>query len=156
MNEVQSREGGARVRVPPPLYFVGTLLIGAALPGLRLATGGSPRAIIGLLLIAAALLLGGAAVVCFRRTGQDPAPWKPSPELVVRGPFRFTRNPMYVGMTLLGMGVGVLAARGWMIALALAALLAVHFFAVLPEEAYLADKFGEPYRSYLARVRRYL
>src|SRR2546430_730514 len=73
-----------------------------------------------------------------------------------RGPYRFTRNPMYVGLTLLTLGIGGLLARGWIVLLAPAALIAVHFLAVLPEERYLAAKFGDSYVLYKTRVRRYL
>ncbi len=99
--------------------------------------------------------LGGWAVGWFRRTGQDLKPWTPSPELIVRGPYRFSRNPIYLAMTLLTLGIGGLLARGWIAVLAPLAFLAVHFSAVLPEERYLEEKFGEPYRQYKATVRRY-
>jgi protein-S-isoprenylcysteine O-methyltransferase Ste14 len=92
----------------------------------------------------------------FRKSGQDPAPWQPTPELVFAGPYRFTRNPMYVGMTLLTVGLGAAFATLWALPLALVALGAVHVSAVLPEERYLAAKFGAPYLDYQARVRRYL
>ncbi len=152
--------GGARVRLPPPLVFL--LLIGAGvgvrdlvvpppLPGSRavqFAVGGA--------LVALALAIGGSAFGLFKKSGQDPAPWKPSPSLVLTGPYRFTRNPMYVGMALLQVGVGLMLGNLWVVLLAVASLLVVHYSAVLPEEAYLDEKFGEPYRQYRATVRRYL
>jgi len=51
------------------------------------------------------LLLGGSAFGLLRKTGQDPTPWKPTPSLVFAGPYRFTRNPMYVGMTAMQVGI---------------------------------------------------
>lgn len=95
------------------------------------------------------------AVRWHRRTGQDPAPWKPSPSLLFVGPYRFTRNPMYVGMMALQIGVGMALVNAWVCFLAPASLWIVHWIAVLPEEAYLAQKFGEPYLRYKASVRRY-
>jgi protein-S-isoprenylcysteine O-methyltransferase Ste14 len=92
----------------------------------------------------------------FLRTGQKPAPWTPTPTLILDGPYRLTRNPMYVGVTLLQIGIGVTSNNGWIALLALVALMLVHFVAVRPEERYLSDKFGEPYRRYLREVRRYL
>jgi protein-S-isoprenylcysteine O-methyltransferase Ste14 len=63
---------------------------------------------------------------------------------------------MYVGMTLLQIGIGVAANNLWISLFALAALAVVHVIAVRPEEKYLSEKFGEPYKAYLTRVRRYL
>jgi protein-S-isoprenylcysteine O-methyltransferase Ste14 len=94
--------------------------------------------------------------VRFRRTGQDPAPWKPSPSLILDGPYRFSRNPIYTGMTLVQLGVGISAGNGWIVLLAPLALLIVHVTAVLPEEAYLGERFGESYLRYKESVRRYL
>jgi protein-S-isoprenylcysteine O-methyltransferase Ste14 len=150
----QSAQGGARVRLPPPVVFGAAILIGALIPGLRTSVWTSAPA--GAVLIVLGVALAGWAVGWFRRTGQDPAPWKPSPELISRGPYRFSRNPMYVGMTVITIGLGGLLARGWIALLAPVALWLVHRTAVLREEAYLAEKFGEPYLAYKARVRRYL
>ncbi len=160
MDDVQSKHGGARVRFPPPLFFVAALVLGAlvdrfvvrwSVPG-----GVAVRIALSALAVVAALALALPARGLFRRTGQDPLPWQPTPELVVGGPYRFTRNPMYLGMTLLTIGLGAAAGTLWTVPLAFAALGAVHVLAVLPEERYLTAKFGEPYLRYKARVRRYL
>ena len=92
----------------------------------------------------------------FTRTGQSPIPWKPTPELIFQGPYRFTRNPMYVGVTCIQAGLGVAVGNVWISVLAPVALLTVHFMAVRPEEKYLAQKFGTSYREYCNKVRRYL
>jgi protein-S-isoprenylcysteine O-methyltransferase Ste14 len=63
---------------------------------------------------------------------------------------------MYVGMTAVQVGIGLFADSLWVIALAVVSLLIVHVIAVLPEEKYLAGRFGAPYEDYLRRVRRYL
>jgi protein-S-isoprenylcysteine O-methyltransferase Ste14 len=142
------------VRVPPPLVFAGAIVVGMFLPDLRPSLLASAAA--GALLIVVGVGLGGWAVGWFRRTGQDLKPWTPTTELIVRGPYRFSRNPIYLAMMLVTLGIGGLLARGWIAVLALLALLIVHFSAVLPEERYLEEKFGEPYRQYKASVRRYL
>lgn len=92
----------------------------------------------------------------FKRTGQNPVPWTPSPELILEGPYRFTRNPMYLGLTLFQVGIGFAINNLWISLFAAPALLVVHFIAVLPEERYLTEKFGESYKAYLVKVRRYL
>src|SRR5438034_8368215 len=82
-----SSQEGARVRVPPPLVFAVAIVAGWFIPlgigldwPLRLALGG--------LLLLLGVALGGWAFRLFRKTGQDPAPWKPSPELILQGPYR--------------------------------------------------------------------
>jgi len=153
-------EPAARVRFPPPLVFVLWLLMGVALhhlvqpahaPGHRAIS-----AVAGILLLLIGLGLLIWARVHFFRTGQDPIPWTPSPELIFQGPYHFSRNPMYVGMTVFQLGFGVALSNLWIALFAFPALLMVHVTAVLPEERYLTGKFGESYRTYLAQVRRYL
>ena len=157
---LQSPQGGARVRFPPPLVFLGFLLVGAfihsaVLPlpfplprSMTLAAGG--------LLVVAGIALFAASLRLFRATGQHPRPWLPTPSLIVEGPYRFSRNPLYVALTLAQIGLGLLLDDAWIVALSAVSLGVVHFIAVRPEEAYLLDRFGEPYRRYLASVRRYL
>lgn len=160
MSATQNSLGGARVRFPPPLVFLVFAGLGFALDAfviaLDLPLGLVPRLCAGAVPALSGVALIGWALGLFRRTGQDPTPWSPTPALVLRGPYRFTRNPMYVGMAAVHVGLSLGAGSGWVLALAPAALLCVHFLAVRPEEAYLAERFGESYRRYAAAVRRYL
>jgi protein-S-isoprenylcysteine O-methyltransferase Ste14 len=159
MSPADSEERGANVRLPPPSVYVAFLLVGVALryakelsvPGPRFA-GIAP----GVAFVVAGFWLLSNSWKLFQSTGQLPAPWKPSPELVLRGVYRFTRNPMYVGMTCLQIGLGLAFNNLWISVLAPLSLLAVHFIAVVPEERYLTEKFGESYKAYLLKVRRYL
>jgi protein-S-isoprenylcysteine O-methyltransferase Ste14 len=153
-------ERGARVRFPPPLVYLASILLGV---GMRYTAG--PLAVAAYrnlaLMAGVAVLLAGlwlivGAWTLFRRTGQDPKPWKPTPEIVLSGPYRFTRNPMYLGLTCIQIGVGLALNNLWISLLAAFSLFAVHFIAVLPEENYLTEKFGDSYRGYLVKVRRYL
>jgi len=157
---VQSPQGGARVRFPPPFVFLGFLLVGALLQFVVLPLGFPlPRSITlaaGGFCVMAAIALFATALRLFRATGQHPRPWLPTPSLIAEGPYRFSRNPIYLAMTLMQIGLGLLLDSAWIVALSAGALTAVHFIAVRPEEAYLLDRFGEPYRRYLASVRRYL
>jgi protein-S-isoprenylcysteine O-methyltransferase Ste14 len=156
----QNKEGGARVRFPPPLVFLIFILVGVVLQRavrpLTITVGRELRVTVGAVIIAVGVCLFVLALVLFRRTGQSPRPWKPSPELIAHGPYRFTRNPMYLAMTLFVLGLGIALNDLWVSLFAPVSLLAVHFIAVLPEERYLAEKFGDSYRGYVARVRRYL
>jgi len=76
--------------------------------------------------------------------------------IVGAGPYRFTRNPMYLGMVLLCIAAAILLASEWILALTPVCALALWWFAVRPEEAYLEEKFGEGYRAYKRRVRRWI
>jgi protein-S-isoprenylcysteine O-methyltransferase Ste14 len=160
MPEHVSDKGGARVRIPPPAVFVALIGVGAALRYLVAPPPlPGPRALqlfVAALAAGAAVALGAWAFTGLKKTGQDPAPWRPVPELVVRGPYRFTRNPIYVAMTTLQIGVGVLLGNLWIVLLAVVGIGIVHYAVVLPEERFLDEKFGDSYRAYKNKVRRYL
>jgi len=160
MGDATDARGGARVKLPPPLVLLA--IIGAGV-GLRYLVAPPPlpggRAVqfaVGGALVALALAIGGSAFGLFKKSGQDPAPWKPSPSLVLQGAYRFTRNPMYVSMTLSVIGLGFALDDLWLVIGAALFLIIVHYTAVLREEAYLDEKFGDEYRAYKKKVRRYL
>lgn len=160
MSATQSRQGGARVRFPPPFVFFGLTLAGLGLH-YGLVPWPTPleragRLLAGALVGGAGLALALTARVMFKRSGQDPAPWKPSPSLLLRGPYRFSRNPMYLGVGLLQAGIGLALDDLWITFFAPVSLIVVHYIAVLPEEAYLAERFGEAYTKYRETVRRWL
>ena len=160
MATAQNEQGGARVHFPPPLVFLGSILVGVALQlllaPLSTRLPAAPRVAVGVLMVVGALLLFGRALRWFRRTGQHPRPWTPTPALIIEGPYRFSRNPIYVAMTAVQAGIGLALDNFWIVGLAVPSLIVVHFIAVLPEERYLSEKFGDSYGQYLARVRRYL
>jgi protein-S-isoprenylcysteine O-methyltransferase Ste14 len=159
MQQPDSAEHGANVRIPPPLVFIAVILLGALLQytiaPIRFP-GDAWIRIVGVLFVVAGLALIFSALAIFKRTGQDPKPWTPSPELIEKGPYRWTRNPMYVGLTCVLVGLGLALNNIWFSLLAAAALLVVHVIAVLPEEKYLKEKFGRSYEEYCTRVRRYI
>ena len=159
MSQAEFGERGANVRFPPPLVYLASILLGVALRYAAPLRVPGPRFLAvaaGVSLLLAGLWLNADAWKLFARTGQHPAPWKPSPELVLSGAYRFTRNPMYLGMTCIQVGLGLALNNLWISSLAVVSLLAVHFIAVVPEERYLIEKFGDSYKGYLIKVRRYL
>ncbi len=83
-------------------------------------------------------------------------PWRPTTALVVGGPFRFTRNPMYLGTTLLYIGIAILAQALWALVLLPFVLMIVQRGVIEREERYLEGKFGADYLRYKQRVRRWL
>ena len=156
----RSKHGGANVRFPPPLVFVGFILAGVAVQrfALPLASnaGSMVRAGVGAPLIGGGLALILWAAGGFRRSGRSPEPWLPSSTLILEGPYRFSRNPMYVGMTAIQVGVGAALDNGWVVLLAASGLAVVQVMAVRPEERYLEETFGADYVALKKRVRRYL
>lgn len=160
MAQTNSAERGAHVRFPPPLVFLAGILLGEAcekvVAPVPVPAGRATSIVGGLLVLMVGLGIIASARIFFTRTGQSPVPWTPSPELISSGPYRFSRNPMYIGITLVEIGLGLALNNLWISLFAIPALLTVHFIAVLPEERYLSEKFGERYKTYLAQVRRYL
>jgi protein-S-isoprenylcysteine O-methyltransferase Ste14 len=110
----------------------------------------------GAIILASVLGLGAPAVRLMRRSGQHENPWKPTSEILVRGPYRFTRNPMYLQMVIACMGFAVLLRNVWILILTPVCAWVLDRFVILREEAYLERKFGEGYRAYKRRVRRWL
>lgn len=155
-----SERDGAAVRIPPPLVYLGAVIVGALLHAfavpLPLALPLGARIAVTSLAVLLGLSLMGGAIRLFRRTGQDPKPWEPTPEIISSGVYRFTRNPMYVGMALLQSAIGVGLANVWILALVPLVLVVVYGTAIRHEEAYLERKFGETYVRYKRSVRRWL
>jgi protein-S-isoprenylcysteine O-methyltransferase Ste14 len=107
----------------------------------------------------AVLLLGLVALPALRqfiRAGTHPEPWKPTTALVTDGPYRFSRNPMYLGFTFIYLGVACWVNTAWPVVLLPLVLLVMQYGVILREEAYLERKFGEEYRAFRRRVRRWL
>jgi len=109
-----------------------------------------------------ALVLGGSVlalwcigsfVVLGRGT---PAPFDPPLRLVVRGPYRFVRNPMYLGAGLALLGLAIFYGSAAVLAYGLALAVGMHLLVLLYEEPTLREKFGDEYRAYCARVHRWL
>lgn len=142
----------------PPLVYVGFLILGfvadliwptgVATLSLRLALGG--------LLFAAGLALGAWALVRFARAGTPVEVYRPTTALVIEGPYRFSRNPIYLGMTLASAGVAVMGNSLWALSLLIPTLAVIRYGVIAREEEYLERKFGEDYRRYRNSVRRWL
>jgi len=146
------------VRVPPPAYYLAGLLAGVALE-LAFPIDGAPLwAVLPVALICGGLWLAldGGAMLHFRRAGTSMVPLNPSTALVISGPYRFTRNPMYLGLAFLYVGLAFALGVIWALVLLPLVIAAVDQLVIAREEAYLVRKFGQPYCDYMARVRRWL
>lgn len=151
------RSRGPGVRVPPPLIFATFAVVGFALDWIfpLVAVPGFARAL-GVALFLAGIGLELWAVALFWRRGTNPFPWTADDALVAEGPYRFTRNPMYLGMTANVAGLGLALASPLMALMALPAAVVVDRSVIAREEAYLLHRFGAAYGGYRDAVRRWL
>jgi protein-S-isoprenylcysteine O-methyltransferase Ste14 len=151
----------ADVVVKPPILFAGALVLGCLLswivplgPGLG---GGNMRSLAaGVALAVAGLALGLFSVREFKQAGTSVVPGEPSTMLIEQGPYKFTRNPIYIGMVILYFGLAVMLTSAWMLLLLIPVLMILQRGVVEREEAYLTAKFGDAYRAFQARVPRWL
>jgi protein-S-isoprenylcysteine O-methyltransferase Ste14 len=146
------------VVAPPPLIYAGALALGLVANKLY-PMAFLPRAVsrvLGLPLIFGGLAIGLLGFREMRRAETNVDPYKPATAIVTEGPYRFTRNPLYVGMTLVYTGITALS-NALLAAMLLPLVLAVMRRGVIErEERYLERKFGDEYLAYKARVRRWL
>jgi protein-S-isoprenylcysteine O-methyltransferase Ste14 len=112
--------------------------------------------IAGIVLIVLGVALVPPVLLRFRRAGTPFNPHKPASALLTDGPYRFSRNPAYVALTLWYLGIGLLLNNGWILLLALPLVLVMDRWVIRQEEQHLEAKFGEEYRRYKATVRRWL
>src|SRR5881296_1239027 len=148
------------VGFPPPLLYAGGFAVGYGahrlLPIRLWPTPTTLESVLGWGLLVAGVLLAASAAYLFRRAGTTPNPTKPTSALVIWGPYRFTRNPMYVGMATLYVGGTLLLNDLWPLALLPVVIALVQRRVIAKEEAYLERTFGDVYRAYKARVRRWI
>jgi len=147
------------VIAPPPLIFAGSLLIGLLLhkrfPARFLPRGGT-RVLTGGLLVTIAALLVRQAFGEMQRAHTSPNPHEPVTTIVVDGPYRFTRNPIYLAFTLFYAGIAVIANSLWTMLLLPLVLLIMRQGVIEREERYLERKFGDTYLRYKESVRRWI
>lgn len=160
----QDADGGdtAGVIARPPLLFLGALLLGFVLDHLLPLPFEVPRGgEIAHRLIPGALILGGLALAVagirnFSRGGTPVPTNEPTRVLVTGGVHAWSRNPIYLGLFLIYAGIGVVVGSEWILLLIVPLALTMCYGVVMREEAYLERRFGDTYRDYMTRVRRWL
>jgi len=115
-----------------------------------------PAGWIGGIVFVLALALFAWAIATMTRAGSNVPTNLPTTTIVETGPYRFTRNPIYLGMFLGLVGLAIAFDNLWLLAMLVPFTLAIRYGVVAREEAYLERKFGDAYRQYRARVRRWL
>lgn len=148
----------AGVAVPPPLIYVVLFGVGLLL-NLLVPLGFAPSLlarVAALMFLGAGVLLAGWSNLLFRRAGTSLVPVRPSTALVVRGAYRLTRNPMYLGLLCVYIAAALWFGSIWALILAPLVALLVQRLAIAKEERYLMRRFGDAYRQYCAQVRRWI
>lgn len=146
------------VHVPPPFFYLAAVAAGAVLRRyIPLPIGwGAPRFAAALVFLALFALLMLWTFGWFLLRGTTIIPNRPANALILDGPFRFTRNPLYLALALLTIALGLLLNTWWILILLLPAVVAVDRLVIAREEAYLRRRFGAQYDAFAARVRRWL
>ncbi|NND70519.1 MAG: isoprenylcysteine carboxylmethyltransferase family protein [Rhodothermales bacterium] len=148
------------IHYPPPLIFV----IGFGLGGLinrwlPISLGIGESKIVGVVAIAIAVVgvsLTGISIIIFLKNRTPVYPNSPARKLVVTGPYRFTRNPMYTGLTLLYLGGTLMVNSLWPLVMLPAVLFSIYRLVIVREEKHLHDTFGNAYGDYTSKVRRWI
>jgi protein-S-isoprenylcysteine O-methyltransferase Ste14 len=144
----------------PPFIFLGFLAVAAVLEAVvplpLLAAHAFPRYLAGAALAAGGIVMIAMGTRRFLAAGTNIPPTLPTTALVVDGIYRRTRNPLYLGTTLVYLGLGVAAGSLWAIGLIVPLMWVINVGVVAREERYLERKFGDTYRAYKARVRRWI
>ena len=144
----------------PPRLYLAFLVVGLALsyfwPAPPLPGAGTDRYAIGAGLIAAGALVMAVAMRQFRRAGTNVETHKPTTALVTDGLFGFSRNPIYVSLTLIYASVGVALNSAWILGLLIPLLAVMRYRVIAREEQYLERKFGDQYWQYRTSVRRWV
>ena len=147
---------GPGVRIPPPVMVGATILAAWLLMRLAPVPLGPPLLPLGNTVLFLALALIGWAILAMSRAGTDIRPDRPDAALIETGPFRFGRNPIYLGFLLCAAGFALRWGDLWgWIAVAVSFGL-LERLVIAREEAYLAARFGAAYEAYRARVRRWM
>lgn len=159
MNETRRSNPG--VHFPPPFLFAAGFLLALALErwafSFRFGAGSRPATLLtGWLLLAVSASLVLWAARTFSRAQTAIMPFKPASRIVTSGPYRFSRNPMYVGLTLMYVGLSLLMRLVWPILVLPLVLLALFALVISREERYLGDAFPVEYAEYRRHVRRWL
>ena len=158
MTESSAEATNAGVVTRPPIIYgaglIAVLVLHWFWPIPVMGRGGPLWGALALSIIGIAIILLAARTLVAGGTNVDPV--LPTTAIVTAGPYRLSRNPIYVGLTLVYLGLTAALNTWWSVILLVPILAIMHLGVVRREERYLERKFGEPYRHYRARVRRYL
>jgi protein-S-isoprenylcysteine O-methyltransferase Ste14 len=149
----------ANVIIRPPIAWALAVLAGLAMQWvvyLPFMPAPVPAGWVGGMVFVLALMLIAWAIATITRAGSNVPTSMPTTTIVETGPYRFTRNPIYLGMFLGLVGLAIAFDNLWLLGMLVPFALVMRYGVVAREEAYLESKFGNAYRHYRTRVRRWL
>jgi protein-S-isoprenylcysteine O-methyltransferase Ste14 len=148
----------AGIIAPPPLLYAGGVGLTLLLRWVWSIPIASHPAVVwaGIIVLGAGIALNLLGVYGMRRAKTPINPYQETKTVIASGAFRISRNPIYVGLTLIVVGLTLILDTFWGLIVLVPVLIVMHYGVVLREERYLRAKFGEPYRQYCEAVRRYL
>lgn len=146
------------VIAPPPVIYLCAILVGGGLHYFWsiVVVPFSAQRPLGGAMIAVSIVLFVLAVRQMLKAGTNIPTNRPTTALVTGGPYRISRNPIYLSLSLLHLGLGVWVNSVWMVAMLAPVLVVMNIGVIAREERYLARKLGEPYLQYKSAVRRWL
>jgi protein-S-isoprenylcysteine O-methyltransferase Ste14 len=143
---------------PPPVLFMFCLAMASVLERFwpLPISGGRLWLAVGIVILTAAAILGTSAFFVMRRARTPIEPGHVPTKLVSSGPFRLTRNPLYVTLLLIQISIGLMMSSAWLLVGAAALLVLLDRLVVVREERVIREHFGDAYEHYKARVRRWI
>lgn len=159
MSNTNDTADTANVIVRPPLAWALAVVIGFALDWiapLPFVPVALPAGWLGGAVFALAFALAAWAIATITRAGSNVPTNRPTTTIVIAGPYRFTRNPIYVGMMVGQLGLAIAFDSLWLLVTLVPFALVLRYGVVAREEVYLERKFGDDYRRFRERVRRWV
>lgn len=156
---MSAKRDAPNIVVLPPILFAGTVAVGSALHYFAWRASVLPT---GIARVLAIVLLTVAAIIAWlahremRLVGTNVLPTQPTLAIATGGPFRFTRNPLYLSAIIVYIAIAIGVNSAAMLVLVLPMVAVLHWGVVLREERYLSEKFGAQYEDYRARARRWI
>ncbi len=149
---------GPGVRIHPPLIYTTSILGGIGID--RMWPLPMPLGLHGPLysgiILALVMLLAGLCIYEFYRAGTDVRPDRPDSALITSGPYCHSRNPLYIGLTLVQVAAATWFNNAWVLAMTAVSVVVISRYAIRREEHYLERLFGATYLDYKQRVRRWI
>lgn len=153
-----SKSDNAGVKIPPPLCYLFFLIVGIAFNSAWINGHMAPLllTVVGFLIAAIACVFLLSSAWKHKAAGSNLEPWKPTTAIISDGAYKYSRNPIYVAMAAVYLGLAIAAESPLAIVLLAACLAVIRYYVIAREEAYLEDKFGNEYLAYKAKVRRWI
>ena len=149
---------GARIRLIPPIVYFGPFAVMWAVHWWRpwVIPGDLTLTVTGVVLMVVGIALTAWSVATFSRAHTTVIPWEHVAAMVTTGPFKLSRNPIYLADAIAYLGATLLIRSWWPLAILPGILWVMRRKVIDREEAYLSERFGDSYREYQHRVRRWL